>query len=81
MGPTQQPTQPASDIIVDPSLVGQGMDLQKVAGEALNAHSNGLREAMQQQQDGEDESERELRKQLGGYIQGSDLGAATSGPA
>ena len=81
MGPTQQPAPAASGVVVDPSLVGQGLDLQKMAGEALNAHSNGLREAMQQQQDNEDESERELRKRLGGYIQSGDIGVAMPGPA
>ncbi|KAF8539449.1 hypothetical protein BDD12DRAFT_882224 [Trichophaea hybrida] len=74
-----------ADMMVDPELMGQGMDeLQKMAGEALSAHSNGLR-MQQQQQDGEDENERELRKRLGGFIQGggSDLGMAMQmqGPA
>jgi len=65
-------------MMVDPELMGQGMDeLQKMAGEALNAHSNGLRMQQQQQQDGEDENERELRKRLGGFIQsGGELGMA-----
>jgi hypothetical protein len=75
-----------ADPMVDPELMGQGMDeLQKMAGEAI-AHST----AMQHSNSNEDEEERELRTRLGGFIQnihggsgdgggGGDDGAAGSG--
>ena len=71
MGPTATqltapPPAATANAMVDPELMGQGVDeeLQKMAGEAI-AHST----AMHAQQ-GEDENERELRTRLGGFIGG-----------
>ncbi|KAI5858109.1 hypothetical protein BZA05DRAFT_470929 [Tricharina praecox] len=66
----------ASNAMVDPELMGQGMDeeLQKMAGEAI-AHSTAMHAHAHSQQ-GEDENERELRTRLGGFIGGIGGGGA-----
>ncbi|KAL7271396.1 RNA polymerase I enhancer binding protein [Rhizina undulata] len=75
MDPAYEPQMLVDVRMVDPELIGQGIDpgvhqeLEKTAGEAI-AYSNGLLAAAQAEATGEEEGEeeRELRRRLGGVV-------------